>query len=91
VSPANGASFLSKPNIVLAATASDSNGWVTAVQFLANGTSLGVVSNYPFGAFPVAASGDAGIARIGPADAAGRAGSAGFSLSGPMCRPARTP
>jgi hypothetical protein len=34
---ANGASFLSKPNIVLAATASDSNGWVTAVQFFANG------------------------------------------------------
>jgi hypothetical protein len=49
--PTNGASFLSKPNIVLAATASDSNGWVTAVQFLANGTSVGTVSNYPFGRF----------------------------------------
>jgi len=50
LSPANGSAFLSRPNIVLAATASDSNGWVTAVQFLANATSLGVVSNYPFGA-----------------------------------------
>jgi hypothetical protein len=53
VSPTNGSSFLSRPNIVLAATASDSNGWVTAVQFLANGTSLGVVSNSPFGPFPL--------------------------------------
>jgi hypothetical protein len=53
VSPTNGASFLSKPNLVLAATASDSNGWVTAVQFLAGGHSLGVVSNHPFGAFPL--------------------------------------
>jgi len=52
-SPTNGAAFLSKPNIVLAAAASDSNGWVTAVRFFANGTSLGVVSNYPFGAFPL--------------------------------------
>jgi len=52
VSPTNGSSFLSRPNIVLAATASDSNGWVTAVQFLANASSLGVVSNYPFGMFP---------------------------------------
>jgi hypothetical protein len=53
LSPSNGSSFLSKPNIVLAAKASDSNGWVTTVQFLANGSSLGVVSNYPFGAFPL--------------------------------------
>jgi hypothetical protein len=53
VSPSNGSSFLSKPNIVVGATASDSNGWVTAVQFLANGASLGVVSNYPFGTFPL--------------------------------------
>ncbi|MGO8728642.1 MAG: Ig-like domain-containing protein [Streptosporangiaceae bacterium] len=56
VSPTNGASYLSKPNLVLSATASDSNGWVTAVQFLANGASLGVVSNNPFGAFPSARS-----------------------------------
>jgi Bacterial Ig domain len=53
VTPTNGASFLSKPNIFLAATASDSNGWVTAVQFLANGSSVGTVSNYPFGRFPL--------------------------------------
>jgi hypothetical protein len=50
VSPTNGSSFLSRPNIVLAATASDSNGWVTTVQFLANASSIGVVSNSPFGA-----------------------------------------
>jgi hypothetical protein len=53
VLPANDSSFLSRPNILLAATASDSNGWVTSVQFLANGSSLGIVSNYPFGAFPL--------------------------------------
>jgi hypothetical protein len=53
VSPTNGSSFLSRPNIFLAATASDSNGWVTTVEFLANGTSVGVVSNNPFGAFPL--------------------------------------
>jgi hypothetical protein len=53
VAPSNGASFLSKPNIFLAATALDSNGWVTSVQFLANGASVGMVSNYPFGRFPL--------------------------------------
>jgi hypothetical protein len=53
VTPVGGASFLSKPNIALAATASDSNGWVTAVEFLANGSRVGVVSNYPFGPFPL--------------------------------------
>jgi hypothetical protein len=52
VTPAKGASFPSKPNILLAATASDSNGWVTSVQFLANGASVGTVSNCPFGSFP---------------------------------------
>jgi hypothetical protein len=52
-SPTNGASFLSKPNIVLGASASDSNGWVSAVRFFANGKSIGVVSNYPFGDFPL--------------------------------------
>jgi hypothetical protein len=52
-SPTNGASFLSKPNIVLGASASDSNGWVTAVRFFANGNSIGVVSNDPFGDFPL--------------------------------------
>jgi len=53
VTPGNGASFLSKPNIALAATASDSNGWVTTVEFFANGASLGSVSNCPFGASPM--------------------------------------
>jgi hypothetical protein len=49
VTPTNGSSFLSLPNIEIAAHAFDSNGWVTAVEFLANGRSLGVVSNNPFG------------------------------------------
>lgn len=47
VTPTNGQSYLSLPNIEIAANAFDSNGWVTTVQFLANGTSLGVVSNRP--------------------------------------------
>jgi len=51
VCPTNGSSFLSQPNILLAATASDSNGWVTSVQFLANGSSVGTVSNSPFDDF----------------------------------------
>jgi hypothetical protein len=53
VRPTNGASYLSRPNIALAASASDSNGWVTAVGFFANGNSIGVVSNHPFGADPL--------------------------------------
>lgn len=53
VAPTNGASFLSLPNINIAANASDSNGWVTAVEFLANNKSLGVVSNSSCGSFPV--------------------------------------
>ncbi len=48
VTPTNGASFLSRPNIELAAEATDSNGWVTAVGFFANGRSLGTVTNNPF-------------------------------------------
>ena len=53
VTPTNSASFLSRPNIVLGATSSDSNGWVTAVQFLANGSVVGTVSNSPFSHFPL--------------------------------------
>jgi hypothetical protein len=53
VTPAGGASFLSRPNIALAAAASDSNGWVTAVAFFANGNSIGVVSNHPFATDPL--------------------------------------
>jgi hypothetical protein len=48
VTPTDGASFLSRPNIELGANASDSNGWVTAVEFFANGKSLGAVTNNPF-------------------------------------------
>ena len=49
VAPANGTSFLSLPNIEVAANASDSNGWITSVEFFANGAAIGVVSNNPFG------------------------------------------
>jgi len=48
--PTNGKTFLSMPNIEIGATASDSNGWVTTVEFLANGKSVGVVSNNSFAA-----------------------------------------
>lgn len=53
VTPTNGASFLSLPNIEIAANASDSNGWVTSVAFFANGAEIGVVSNTPFLGGPV--------------------------------------
>ncbi len=53
VSPTNGASFLSRPNIEIAANASDSNGWVTAVEFFANGASIGAVTNDPFSDDPL--------------------------------------
>jgi hypothetical protein len=52
VTPTNGTSFLSLPNIEIAANAFDSNGWVASVEFLANGQSLGVVSNTPIGFMP---------------------------------------
>jgi Bacterial Ig domain len=55
VSPGNASSFFSRPNITLTATASDSNGWVTSVQFLANTSTLGVVSNHAFGPFALPA------------------------------------
>jgi hypothetical protein len=53
VSPTNESSFLSLPNIEVAANASDSNGWVTTVEFFANGTEIGSVSNNPFGDDPL--------------------------------------
>jgi hypothetical protein len=53
VAPTNGASFLSLPNVEIAANASDSNGWVTAVSFFANGTEIGTVSNNPFSGDPL--------------------------------------
>ncbi len=49
LSPTNGASYLSMPNIALTATAKDSNGWITSVQFFANGVSVGTVTNYLVG------------------------------------------
>jgi hypothetical protein len=49
VTPTNGSSFLSLPNIEIAAHAFDSNGWVTSVEFLADAKALGVVSNIVFG------------------------------------------
>ncbi len=49
VTPTNDTSFLSLPNIEIAANAFDSNGWVTSVEFLANGKALGVVGNNSFG------------------------------------------
>ncbi|HEY3854793.1 MAG TPA: Ig-like domain-containing protein [Verrucomicrobiae bacterium] len=48
VAPTNLSSFLSLPNIELAANASDSNGWVTSVSFFANGNFVGSVTNHPF-------------------------------------------
>jgi hypothetical protein len=51
VTPTNGSSFLSLPNIEIAANAFDSNGWVTSVEFLANGQRLGVVSNESLGSW----------------------------------------
>jgi hypothetical protein len=48
VAPTNKSSFLSLPNIEVAANASDSNGWVTAVEFFANGVAIGSVMNNPF-------------------------------------------
>jgi hypothetical protein len=43
--PTSGSSYLSRPNIHISANAYDSNGWVTSIEFLANGASIGVVSN----------------------------------------------
>jgi len=48
LTPTNGSSFMSRPNIELAVNASDSNGWVTAVSFLANGQPVGTVTNHAF-------------------------------------------
>jgi hypothetical protein len=45
VAPTNDESFLSLPNIEVAANASDSNGWVTTVEFFADGMEIGGVTN----------------------------------------------
>ncbi len=52
VTPTNDSSFLSQPNVEITASAFDSNGWVTSVEFLANAKSVGTVSNSPFTAWP---------------------------------------
>jgi len=52
VTPTNGQSFLSMPNIEIAANASDSNGWVTSIEFFANGAEIGIVTNNPFWGAP---------------------------------------
>jgi hypothetical protein len=45
ISPPNGAFFTAPANIRLVASAKDIDGWVSSVEFFANGTSLGIVSN----------------------------------------------
>jgi hypothetical protein len=52
VCPTNEAAFPSRPNIVLSAKAGDTNGWVRSVEFFSGATSLGAVSNQPFGFGP---------------------------------------
>jgi hypothetical protein len=52
VTPTNGQTYLSLPNIEIAANAFDSNGWVTSVEFFANGAEIGVVTNNPFWGAP---------------------------------------
>jgi len=54
MSPTNGSVFLSLPNIAISAQAGDSNGWVTSVEFLANGSSVGTASNSTPGPSPLA-------------------------------------
>jgi hypothetical protein len=49
VTPTNGKTYLSLPNIEIAANASDSNGWVTTVEFFANNKSVGVATNKSVG------------------------------------------
>ncbi len=47
--PANGASFTAPANITLTATASDSDGSITMVEFVQNGSVLGVSNIAPYG------------------------------------------
>jgi hypothetical protein len=70
-SPTNDASFPSRPNLVVSARASDSNGWVTSVEFFAGATRIATVPNQPFPFGPFAAlpgqKGDTGLPPILPA------------------------
>lgn len=47
-SPANGSSYLESTSIAVAASASDSDGSVTQVQFFANGASIGIDTSSPY-------------------------------------------
>jgi len=47
--PANGASFTAPATISLTATAGDTDGTITKVEFLQNGTVLGVTNSTPYG------------------------------------------
>lgn len=47
-SPANGASFNAPATITISATASDTNGTITAVKFFENGTIIGSVKSTPY-------------------------------------------
>lgn len=48
VAPSPGAQFVAGTPIAISASASDSDGFVTEVEFFANGNSLGVVPSYPY-------------------------------------------
>jgi hypothetical protein len=70
-SPTNTTSFPSRPDIGISAKASDSNGWITSVQFFNGATRLATVTNlaFPFGPYmPFAArSGKSALPPILPA------------------------
>jgi len=53
LSPTNNAVFITPTNITIYATASDTNGWITTVEFFAGTHSLGVVTNNPLSTSPV--------------------------------------
>jgi hypothetical protein len=48
VHPTNGATFYANANVEICASASDPDGSVKTVEFFDNGSSLGVVTNYPY-------------------------------------------
>jgi len=47
-SPANGATFTAPATVALAASASDTDGWITLVEFLQNGNVIGVTNAPPY-------------------------------------------
>ena len=46
--PSNGASFTAPATIALSASASDADGWITLVEFLQNGSVIGVTNSPPY-------------------------------------------